>query len=140
MSLRTDYALRMLMTLAHAQGLLSVDQIARRHGISRNHLAKVAQQLAALDLIESVRGRGGGVRLAKAPEDINVGAVVRVLERQDNFVECLGGQSACALAGHCGLTPVLSGALDAFFVYFDQFSLAQISWGKARIRQLLEDA
>ena len=126
LNLKTDYALRMLMTLAHAKDVISIDWIAERHGISRNHLAKVAQDLSASGFIETLRGRGGGVRLAKAPADINIGTVVRELENLEGFVDCMGGKGQCALSGGCGLTPVLSGALGAFLDHLDRFTLARI--------------
>ncbi len=66
------------------------------------------------------------MRLAKAPCDINIGTVVRELENLEGSVDCMGGKGKCALAGGCGLTPVLSGALGAFLDHLDGFSLAGI--------------
>ena len=82
LNLRTDYALRMLMALAATDRTLSIDWIAQRYAISRNHLAKVAQDLAAAGFVDTQRGRGGGLRLARPAADINVGAVVRSLEKE----------------------------------------------------------
>lgn len=126
LSLKTDYALRILMVLAAAGEVRSVDWIAEHYGISRNHLAKVAQHLASAGFVETVRGRGGGMRLALAPEDINVGAVVRDLERFEGFVACMGARSGCGIDGRCGLKPVLGGALDAFLGHLDGYTLADI--------------
>jgi len=127
LNLRTDYALRMLMTLAAMDEVVSIDWIAEHHGISRNHLAKVAQDLAAEGFIETLRGRGGGVRLAHAPQDINVGDVVRRLENLEGFVACMGGKASCSIEGACGLKPALAGALQAFLAHLDGFNLAQIT-------------
>src|SRR5690348_12966751 len=77
LNLQTDYALRVLMALAVSKRQLSVDDIARRYGISRNHLAKVAGLLQAAGFVQTFRGRGGGMRLARPPEEIIVGDVVR---------------------------------------------------------------
>ncbi len=137
LNLRTDYALRMLMALAAKGDVVSIDGIAEQYGISRNHLAKVAQDLAAAGFIETQRGRGGGVRLARAPSDINVGAVVRSLENTAGFVACMGGREACAVERVCGLKPALAGALEAFLAHLDQFNLAQITGASARFVQEL---
>lgn len=127
LNLRTDYALRMLMALAARDEVVSIDWIAEQYDISRNHLAKVAQDLATAGFIETQRGRGGGVRLARAPSDINVGEVVRRLENTSGFVACMGGKEDCAIDSVCGLKPALAGALEAFLHHLDQFDLAQIT-------------
>ena len=126
LSLHTDYALRILMALAASEEQLSVDWIARRYGISRNHLAKVAQGLQNEGLILTYRGRGGGMRLARPASDINVGDVVRRFESLDSFVSCMGGGPGCAINGVCGLKPALAGALRAFLDHLDEYSLADL--------------
>ncbi len=137
LNLRTDYALRMLMALAAKDDVVSVVGIAEQYGISRNHLAKVAQDLAAAGFIETQRGRGGGVRLARAASDINVGAVVRSLENTAGFVACMGGRETCVVERVCGLKPALAGALEAFLAHLDQFNLAQITGASPRFVQEL---
>jgi len=127
LNLRTDYALRMLMTLAAKDEVVSIDWIAEQHKISRNHLAKVAQDLAAEGFVETLRGRGGGVRLAHTPKDINIGNVVRRLENLEGFVACMGGKENCVIESACGLKPALGGALQAFLNHLDGFTLAQIT-------------
>ena len=126
LSLQTDYALRTLMALATARRQLSVDDIARRYGISRNHLAKVAQRLQAEGYVETFRGRGGGMRIARAPEEIAVGEVVRRFENLDAFVGCFDGGAGCAVAGLCSLKPALAGALEAFLRHLDAITLAEL--------------
>lgn len=126
LSLQTDYALRILMALAASDEQLSVDWIARHYGISRNHLAKVAQGLQAEGLVTTYRGRGGGMRLAREAEAINVGDVVRRFENLSSFVSCMPGGPGCAINGACGLKPALSGALGAFLTHLDDYTLAEI--------------
>lgn len=138
LNLKTDFALRMLMTLAARESVTSIDWIAERYGLSRNHLAKVAQDLAAHGFIETIRGRGGGIRLAHRPDQINVGEVVRKLETTDSFVACLGPTPDCAIDGICGLKPALSGALNAFLCHLDRFTLADITAHPAQLRQRLD--
>jgi Rrf2 family nitric oxide-sensitive transcriptional repressor len=126
LSLHTDYALRVLMALAASDEQLSVEWIARHYGISRNHLAKVAQGLQSEGLVLTYRGRGGGMRLARPANEINVGDVVRRIESLDSFVSCMGGGAGCAINGACGLKPALAGALRAFLDHLDGYSLADI--------------
>lgn len=126
LSLKTDYALRALMALASTDRLLSVDWIAERYGISRNHLAKVAQQLQSAGYVETVRGRGGGMTLARPPERINVGGLVREFERFEGFVACMGGETDCRIDGVCGLKPALAGGLEAFLSHLDNYTLGDI--------------
>lgn len=126
LSLHSDYALRILMALAAARTRLSVDDVARQYGISRNHLAKVAQELQAEGFVSTIRGRNGGMELAMAPEDIVVGEVVRRFERLDGFVSCFEGGTGCAVNGTCGLRPALSGALHAFLSHLDGYRLTDL--------------
>ena len=127
LNLHTDYALRLLMFLAQRQGQSSVDDIAGAFGISRNHLMKVAQQLAALGLVEARRGRGGGLVLAKPADQINVGALVRVLEPTGQFVECFDrATSGCVIAGACGLQGALNLALGDFLARLDRCMLSDL--------------
>lgn len=127
LNLQTDYGLRILMLLAASGKRKSVDEIARSYGISRNHLAKVAQRLQTLGYIETVRGRGGGLHLAAPPESVNVGTVVRQLESLDGFVDCMSGPDAsCPVAGVCGLQGALSLALQDFLKRLDRYSLSDL--------------
>jgi Rrf2 family nitric oxide-sensitive transcriptional repressor len=126
LNLHTDYALRILMALAASDEQLSVEWIARHYGISRNHLAKVAQGLQNEGLVRTYRGRGGGMRLARPANEINVGDVVRRFESLDSFVSCMGGAPGCAINGVCGLKPALAGAVRAFLNHLDGYSLADL--------------
>lgn len=126
LSLHTDYALRVLMTLAAADRHLSVDEIAQRFQISRNHLAKVVQRLQAEGLVETFRGRGGGMRLARPADTITVGEVVRRFENLDAFVSCFAAGSGCAINGVCGLKPLLSEAVEDFLARLDQRRISEL--------------
>jgi Rrf2 family nitric oxide-sensitive transcriptional repressor len=138
LNLRTDYALRMLMALAAKDEVVSIDWMADHYDISRNHLAKVAQDLVAAGYVVSLRGRGGGLRLARPPAEINVGDVVRSMENLTGFVACMGGKEKCVIDGACGLKPALAGAIEAFLTHLDQFDLAQITASQARLLQRLD--
>ena len=126
LSLHSDYALRVLMALAAGDRQLSVEEIARRYGISRNHLAKVAQRLQTEGFVTTYRGRGGGMRLAMPAEDIGVGDVVRRFENLDSFVGCFAGGGGCAVNGLCALKPALGGAVEAFLAHLDGFRLSDL--------------
>jgi Rrf2 family transcriptional regulator, nitric oxide-sensitive transcriptional repressor len=135
----TDYALRALMTLAALDDrLVTIEEIARRHRISKNHLMKVAQTLIGLGLVQSVRGRSGGLRLARDPASIRMGAVVRMLEEDLRLVDCLGdGPHGCVLSGACGLTGALARALQAFFAELDRVTLADLVRLRPAVRERL---
>ena len=140
LNLQTDYALRILMLLAATGRQMSVDEIARSYGISRNHLAKVAYRLQSLGYVSSIRGRSGGLKLADRPEDVNVGTVVRNLESLDNFVECMSGPKvSCPAAGPCGLQGALHAALQDFLKRLDTYTLADLlpdrDWFAAKVME-----
>jgi Rrf2 family transcriptional regulator, nitric oxide-sensitive transcriptional repressor len=126
LSLHTDYGLRVLMLLGASGEQMTIDEIALRYAISRNHLAKVVQALQAEGLVETLRGRGGGLRLARDPTEIVIGQVIRRLERFDSFVSCMGTGADCAIIGACRLKPALAGALDAFLAHLDRYTLADL--------------
>lgn len=130
----TDYALRVLIHLAaHPRGFSSIAEISGAFRVSQNHLMKVVQSLAGAGFVETVRGRGGGLRLARAPEDINVGAVVRHSEESFELAEC----GTCVIAPACGLTSVLHEALTAFLAVFDRYSLSDLTVQRGRLAALL---
>lgn len=123
----TDYALRLLMYLAQHPGrLCTIAEAARAHGISEAHLMKVTHHLGLLGWIETVRGKGGGMRLARAPQDIGLGEVVRDMEPDFHLVECLSSNNTCVLTGRCALTGVLQSALQDFLARLDGVTLADI--------------
>lgn len=125
----TDYALRALIYLGiHAQeSPARIADISRRMGMSEDHLAKVVARLAQLGYVETLRGRDGGVRLAKGPALILVGEVVRATEDNLNLVECFDpATNQCPIAPACALAPALDVALQAFFAVLDRYTLADL--------------
>lgn len=139
LTLHTDYALRMLVYLALNEGRPSrVADVAQSYGISRNHLLKVALHLGRLGYLTTLRGRSGGIALARTPENINLGEVVRRMEDDFSLVECMrpaGG--ACVITPACRLTGVFKQALEAFLSVFDNYSLADIAEDKDALAGLL---
>ena len=123
----TDYALRLLMHVAQQRDrLCTIAEVAQVYGISEAHLMKITHQLGLGGWIETVRGKGGGMRLAREPEQINLGELVRSIEPDFMLVECMAGGGACTLTAQCGLTGVFSGALDAFMKQLDSHTLADV--------------
>lgn len=119
----TDYALRVLMHLAaRPDRLASIGEIARTYRISHNHLMKVVQDLRTEGFLEAVRGRSGGIRLARPAADISVGEVVRHTEAGFNLVDC----GSCVIAPACALTAALHEARRAFMAVLDGYSLADL--------------
>lgn len=126
LTLFSDYSLRVLLYLTmHRERLVSVPEISDAYGISKHHLVKVVQRLIELRLIESVRGRGGGMRLSREPGEINVAAVVRQTEPHLNLVECFDARSnTCPIDPACGLKRALVAAQAAFFAELERYTLA----------------
>jgi Rrf2 family nitric oxide-sensitive transcriptional repressor len=111
--------------------------MAEAHRISRNHLDKVVNRLAAAGLVETARGRGGGVRLTRDPETITVGQVMRAMETDFAVVECLGPARYCRVAGVCGARNVFARALDAYFAVLDEANLDDIAENDQGLRGAL---
>lgn len=134
----TDYALRLLIYLAVRDGEMpaTVQAAAARYGISAHHVAKVAQTLVQLGYVNSHRGRGGGLSLAKPPEAINLGEVVRQTENL-RLLECFGPDSTCPIDPACTLKQILGQAQAAFLAVLDGHTLAGLVTNDARLRGLL---
>lgn len=139
MTLHTDYALRMLIYVAaRRDGVCTVNDVAKAYGLSRNHLLKVAQTLRDLGLVETTRGRAGGIRLAKPPAEIAIGALVRATEEDFSLAECMQANGrACAISPACRLKGMLHEALAAFLTVLDKYTLADIIQNKAVLGSLL---
>ncbi|ATH12431.1 Rrf2 family transcriptional regulator [Delftia acidovorans] len=136
LTLMTDYALRLLMHVAQHPGrLCTIAEIAQAHAISEAHLMKVTHQLALRGWIVTVRGKGGGMRLAHAPADIGLGEVVRGVEPDFAIVECFAAASPCTLSPGCRLAGVLGGALNSFMAHLDGFTLADLLPARASAAQ-----
>ena len=139
LTFHTDYALRMLVYLAVNRGRPSrVADVAQSYGISRNHLLKVALRLGRLGYVTTLRGRSGGIALARNPEDVNLGAVVRQMEDDFALVECMRREGgACVISPACRLKRVVRKALDAFLSVFDEYTLADIAGNRDVLEELL---
>jgi Rrf2 family nitric oxide-sensitive transcriptional repressor len=124
----SDYTLRVLMYLALDQTrLATIPEIAAAYGISENHLMKVVHQLARAGVVESVRGNGGGIRLARAPDEIRLGEIVRASEGNAPIVECLSGDPhACRIASPCRLKGILISAFEALYESLNEHTLADL--------------
>jgi Rrf2 family transcriptional regulator, nitric oxide-sensitive transcriptional repressor len=145
LTLHTDFALRLLMLLAlEPEDLHTIAEVARRYQISRNHLVKVAQTLIQAGFVESVRGRKGGLKLAKRPDLINLGQVVRMTEDGFALVECFDRKrNVCVVSPACGLRRPLEEALAAFLSTLEHYTLADAIQGAgraSRMRRLLDDS
>ena len=135
----TDYSLRVLMYLGiRPDRLCTIQEIASAYGISRNHLMKVAHQLGLAGYVDTVRGRGGGLRLARPPAQIGIGAVVRACEEDFRLVECFDAErNRCVITPACRLTAMLAEALDAYLAVLDSYTLADLLRDDTRLRRLL---
>lgn len=124
----TDYALRVLIHLGHnPDALVTVAALADEYGISRHHLTRVIHQLGLKGYIATVRGKGGGFRLARRPESILVGDVVRDMEPGFELAECFReGNRNCRLLPSCALKPALAEAGRAFLASLDRYTLADL--------------
>jgi Rrf2 family nitric oxide-sensitive transcriptional repressor len=135
----SDYSMRLVLYLAcHPERLVSVEEVGQAYGISRHHLVKVVQTLTDLEVIESQRGRGGGMRLAKHPSEINVGWLVRRTEPHFNLVECFDDETnTCPISPVCGLKGALHRAQQAFLSVLDQYNLEHFQSRRADLVVLL---
>ncbi|MBZ5748966.1 MULTISPECIES: RrF2 family transcriptional regulator [Metabacillus] len=125
----TDYSLRILIYLATKpeNELSNIKEIADIYNISKNHLMKVTYELGKMNIIETIRGRNGGIRLAHSPADINIGEVVRKTEEDFHIVECFDDdRNQCIISPVCGLKHVLNKALLAYLDVLDQYTLADL--------------
>lgn len=135
----TDYAYRVLIYLAATRDRqVTIREIAANYSISRNHLMKVANLLARNGFVRAVRGRGGGLSLARPPSEINLGDVARKLEEDFAVVECFRGTGRCRIEPGCRLKPMLARAVDAFLSELDGTTLADIVHEPAEIVRLFE--
>lgn len=126
----TDYTLRVLMYCAATEGRpepVTISEVAEQHGISRSHLMKIVQDLSSQGLLETTRGRGGGMRLMQPASAINLGAVVRATETDFDMVECFNSvNNECRLSGNCGLQGVLARATQSYLSVLDGVTLADL--------------
>jgi Rrf2 family nitric oxide-sensitive transcriptional repressor len=135
----SDYTLRTLIYLAlRPDRLCTIEEIAVAYGISANHLTKVVHQAAQAGDIQTMRGQHGGLRLARPPETINIGAVLRRTEPDWDVAMCFGSDGACAIQPACVLQAALGEALAAFLAVMDGKTLADLIRPKRRLSALLQ--
>jgi Rrf2 family nitric oxide-sensitive transcriptional repressor len=138
LTIYTDYSLRLLMYLAVREGrLVTIGEVADAYGIAKNHLTKVVHQLGVAGDIETVRGKGGGIRLKNSAESINLGAVIRRTEPDLALVPCFDSVDACAIGKACLLQATLHDALAAFLAVLDRTTLADVVAPRRKLAALL---
>lgn len=125
----TDYTLRVLIYLAIEPGkLATIPEMASAYGVSENHLMKVVHRLVRSGVIESVRGKGGGVRLAREPIDIRLGEVIRTSEGESPIVECFSPEAnKCRITPACKLPRILDDAFESLYRSLDAYTLADFT-------------
>lgn len=133
----TDYSLRVLMYLAlkKEHELTTIQEIADTYRISKNHLMKIIHELGKLNYIETIRGRNGGIRLAKKPKEINIGEVVSKTEEDFHIVECFHHGGKCVISPACKLQHILSEALQAFIHVLEGYTLEDLIQNKMDLSQ-----
>lgn len=140
LTLYTDYSLRVLLYLGakDPEELSTIQNISDSYGISKNHLMKVTHELGKLGYIETVRGRGGGIRLAVVPEEINIGQLVRKTEEDFYLVECFNPESVgCIISPVCSLKGALNKALHAYIAVLDSYHLSDFLTSKEDLAAIL---
>jgi Rrf2 family nitric oxide-sensitive transcriptional repressor len=124
----SDLGLRLLMYLALRKGeSVTIQEVSDRFGVSKNHMVKISHQLTQSGLIESMRGRNGGVRLSRPPESINIEEALHATEDNFDLVECFNAlQNRCVISDVCRLSGVFDSALTAFFGVLREVTLADL--------------
>lgn len=134
----TDYTLRVLMYLAlEPERLATIPEIAGAYGISESHLMKVVHQLGRNGVIETIRGKGGGIRLMQSPESIRLGQIVRAAEGDVAIVECLSADNNCCISSSCHLTRILVRSFAAFYAELDAHTLADLVGNRNGLKKIL---
>lgn len=135
----SDYTLRVLIYLGlHRGGLATITEIADAYDISKNHLMKVVNKLAAQGYVETVRGKGGGLRLKQPPSGISLGKLLRASEADTALVECFDKESSqCCIAPACAARGVLRQAQEAFYKVLDGYTLADLLQPQQRLSAIL---
>jgi Rrf2 family transcriptional regulator, nitric oxide-sensitive transcriptional repressor len=127
LALHTDYGLRVLMFLTGKSARTTISQIAEFFGISKDHVAKVVQRLARLGYLRSQRGMKGGLQLARDPQGIPIGQVIRDLEGQTGLLDCVHAETnICVIQPGCRLRGVLRRAEEIQLAYLDSITLQDV--------------
>lgn len=140
LTLHTDYALRVLMYAGVKGGAFStIPEIVEEFGISKGHVMKVVHRLGQRGYLETIRGKKGGIRMARKPEQINVGAVVRDMEEELGVLGCLQGiEGYCRIEQCCVLRSGLRDATNAFLATLDRYTLADLVKPRRTLARLLD--
>lgn len=134
----SDYSIRVIMYLGIQHGeLVKISDIANAYDISENHLTKVVHQLAQKKYIETVRGKGGGLRLVRDPKTINIGEMIRDSEGDAGFLPCLVSEGACCIQSTCKLMGILREAQVALYAVLDKYTLADLLTPQERLVRIL---
>lgn len=136
----TDYALRVLIYAGTKsdQELVSIKEISEVYSISQHHLGKIVFELNKKGIIETFRGRNGGIKLAQAPKDINIGTIVRDLEQDSYLLECFDRErNQCILSPACKLKHALHEALEAFYSVLDKYTLKDLIVNEEELLELM---
>jgi Rrf2 family transcriptional regulator, nitric oxide-sensitive transcriptional repressor len=138
LTLHTDYSLRVLIHVGAADGeLITIDDVSKTFDISKQHLMKVVNNLARKGYLDTVRGRGGGIRLRRPPRAINIGQVVRDTEETLGVVGCLQQRGYCPIQRICELRGVLHEATEAFLGVLEKYTLADLIKPRSALSSLL---
>lgn len=134
----TDYSLRVLIYLGlQRDKLTTIADIAHAYGISENHLMKVVHGLAQRGDVETVRGKGGGMRLARKPEEVNIGTTIRATEGEGSLLACMDEESTCCIQPACGLIGILREAQNALYGVLDKYTLEDLLQRNAPLTAIL---
>ena len=137
---QTSYSIRVLLYChANSQSTSRIRDIASTYGISELHLFKIMHVLVEAGFVETIRGRNGGIRLARPADEISVGAVVRATESNFFLTDCFDTTNRdCPLVDSCGVNRVLAEALRAFFAVLDSYTIADVSADRGKLSGLLD--
>lgn len=139
LTLYTDYALRVLIHVGVADGrLITINDIAETFDVSKQHLMKIVNDLSRRGYLDTVRGRGGGIRLRRPPGEINLGEVVRQTEETLDVIGCLARRGYCRIERVCVLRGVLHDATQAFLGVLDGYTLADLIRPQPALSALLQ--
>jgi len=134
----SDYSMRVMMYLGLQHGqLVTISDIAQAYNISENHLTKVVHQLAQRGYVETVRGKGGGLRLVRDPNTVNIGEMIRDSEGDTNLLPCLDTDGTCCIQPSCKLMGILHEAQAALFEVLDKYTLADLLIQEALLTRIL---
>ena len=139
LTIRTNLAMRTLMVCAtNPEETVRKSEVAELCNASENHLGQVVRLLAQHGFIDAMRGRHGGIQLARPADEINVGSVFRMFEFEHPFAECFeGGGNTCPLVSCCWLRSALKRAVEAFYQSLDKLSLSDLVTGNTELQDVL---